>query len=140
MEGKNIKHDIGVPISSIAAYVAQTNTEIERAAPGVRMVVFGHLGDGNLHYNVSPAPGVDPDAFLANEPLINRIVYDAVDRHQGSISAEHGLGQLKREENAHYKPAVEIALMRSLKQALDPAGILNPGKLLPDNPPAPAAN
>jgi FAD/FMN-containing dehydrogenase len=89
---------------------------------------------------VSPAPGVDPDAFLANEPLINRIVYDAVDRHQGSISAEHGLGQLKREENAHYKPAVEIALMRSLKQALDPAGILNPGKLLPDNPPAPAAN
>ena len=136
MEGKNIKHDIGVPISSIAAYVAQTNAEIERAAPGVRMVVFGHLGDGNLHYNVSPAPGVDPEAFLANEPLINRIVYDAVDRHHGSISAEHGLGQLKREENAHYKPAVEIALMRSLKQALDPAGILNPGKVLPDSPPA----
>jgi FAD/FMN-containing dehydrogenase len=134
MEGKNIKHDIGVPISSIAAYVAGTNAEIDRAAPGVRMVVFGHLGDGNLHYNVSPAPGVDHDAFLAHEPMINRIVYDAVARHHGSISAEHGLGQLKREEIARYKSPVEIALMRAIKQALDPRGLLNPGKVLPDAP------
>jgi FAD/FMN-containing dehydrogenase len=135
MEGRNIKHDIGVPISSIADYVEQTGAEIARAAPGVHMVVFGHLGDGNLHYNVSPAPGADEDAFMATEPLINRIVYDAVDRHHGSISAEHGLGQLKREENLHYKSPVEIALMRAIKQALDPQGLLNPGKVLPDPSP-----
>jgi FAD/FMN-containing dehydrogenase len=134
MEGKNIKHDIGVPISSIAAYVAGTNAEIDRAVPGVRMVVFGHLGDGNLHYNVSPAPGVDHDAFLANEPQINRIVYDAVARHHGSISAEHGLGQLKRDEITRYKSPVEISLMRAIKQALDPRGLLNPGKVLPEAP------
>ena len=134
MEGKNIKHDIGVPISSIAAYVAGTNAEIDRAVPGVRMVVFGHLGDGNLHYNVSPAPGVDHDAFLANEPQINRIVYDAVARHHGSISAEHGLGQLKRDEITRYKSPVEISLMRAIKQALDPRGQLNPGKVLPEAP------
>ena len=131
VEGRNIKHDIGVPISSIARYVENTNQALAQAAPGVRMVVFGHLGDGNLHYNVSPAPGADPDAFMASEPLINRVVYDAVAEHQGSISAEHGLGQLKREENAHYKSAVEMALMRSIKQALDPLGIMNPGKVLP---------
>ena len=131
IEGRNIKHDIGVPISSIARYVENTNQALAQAAPGVRMVVFGHLGDGNLHYNVSPAPDADPDAFMASEPLINRVVYDAVAEHQGSISAEHGLGQLKREENAHYKSAVEMALMRSIKQALDPLGIMNPGKVLP---------
>jgi FAD/FMN-containing dehydrogenase len=130
MEGKNIKHDIGVPISSIARYVQETNALLERDAPGIRMVVFGHLGDGNLHYNVSPAEGADADAFLDNEPAINRIVYEQVAAHQGSISAEHGLGQLKRDENVHYKSPVEMALMRSIKQALDPLGIMNPGKVL----------
>ena len=95
------------------------------------MVVFGHLGDGNLHYNVSPAPGEDPEAFLANEPLVNRVVYDAVHRHQGSISAEHGLGQLKHHDNLRYKSPVEMTLMRAIKQALDPLGIMNPGKVLP---------
>jgi FAD/FMN-containing dehydrogenase len=131
MEGKNIKHDIGVPISSIARYVDETNAALAQAAPGVRMVVFGHLGDGNLHYNVSPAEGADSDAFMDSEPLVNRVVYDAVARHQGSISAEHGLGQLKREDNVRYKSPVEMALMRSIKQALDPLGIMNPGKVLP---------
>ncbi len=132
VEGKNIKHDIGVPISSIARYVDETNAALAQAVPGVRMVVFGHLGDGNLHYNVSPAEGADADAFMASEPLINRVVYDAVAAHQGSISAEHGLGQLKREDNVRYKSPVEMALMRSIKQALDPLGIMNPGKVLPD--------
>ena len=94
------------------------------------MVVFGHLGDGNLHYNVSPAPGVSPEEFMAKEPPINRIVYDAVDVHRGSISAEHGLGQLKRDENARYKSSLEIALMGSIKRALDPQGIMNPGKVV----------
>ena len=94
------------------------------------MVVFGHLGDGNLHYNVSPAEGADANAFMDSEPLVNRVVYDAVARHHGSISAEHGLGQLKREDNVRYKSPVELALMRSIKQALDPLGIMNPGKVL----------
>ena len=130
-EGLNIKHDISVPVSAIPRFVQQTDAALRAHLPGIRLVNFGHLGDGNLHYNVSPAPDADPDAFMASEPLINRVVYDAVAEHQGSISAEHGLGQLKREENAHYKSAVEMALMRSIKQALDPLGIMNPGKVLP---------
>ncbi len=130
LEGKNIKHDISVPISSIDRFIVETNAKIEGAYPGVRMVVFGHLGDGNLHYNVSPAPGLSPDAFMANEPALNRIVHDAVAAHRGSISAEHGVGRLKREENVRYKPALEIELMRSIKQALDPQGIMNPGKVV----------
>ncbi|MEK9775151.1 MAG: FAD-binding oxidoreductase [Quisquiliibacterium sp.] len=130
LEGKNIKHDISVPISSIDRFIVQTSAAIETEFEGVRMVVFGHLGDGNLHYNVSPAPGVSPEAFMSNEPAINRIVHDAVASHRGSISAEHGLGQLKRDENLRYKSPVEIALMRSIKQALDPQGIMNPGKVV----------
>jgi FAD/FMN-containing dehydrogenase len=130
-EGRNIKHDISVPISSIGRFIDETSAALERAFPGIRMVVFGHLGDGNLHYNVSPAPGIDPDAFMANESGINRITYDAVAAHRGSISAEHGLGQLKPEENAHYKSPLELALMRRIKDALDPQGIMNPGKVLP---------
>ena len=119
-----------VPISSIGRFIDETSAALEQAFPGIRMVVFGHLGDGNLHYNVSPAPGVDPDAFLANEIEINRITYDAVATHRGSISAEHGLGQLKPAENAHYKAPLELALMRRIKDTLDPLGIMNPGKVL----------
>ena len=130
LEGKNIKHDISVPISSIDRFIIETNAAIETAYEGVRMVVFGHLGDGNLHYNISPAPGVSPDEFMGNEPALNRIVHDAVAEHRGSISAEHGLGRLKRDENVRYKSPVEISLMRSVKQALDPKGIMNPGKVL----------
>jgi FAD/FMN-containing dehydrogenase len=131
LEGRNIKHDIAVPISSIGRFIDETNAAIERDFPGVRMVVFGHLGDGNLHYNVSPAPGVSPEAFLAHESAINHITYEAVAAHRGSISAEHGLGQLKPDENVHYKSPLEIALMRTIKAALDPQGIMNPGKVLP---------
>ncbi len=131
LEGRNIKQDISVPISSIGRFIDETITTIERDFPGVRMVVFGHLGDGNLHYNVSPAPGVSPDAFMANEAAINHITYEALAAHRGSISAEHGLGQLKPVENVRYKPALEISLMRTVKAALDPLGIMNPGKVLP---------
>jgi FAD/FMN-containing dehydrogenase len=130
-EGKNIKHDISVPISSIGDFVIQTNAELERRFPGIRMVVFGHLGDGNLHYNVSPPVGWhDEAAFLALQPDINRITHDAVTAFRGSISAEHGLGQLRRDEAARYKSPVELRLMRAIKEALDPAGLMNPGKVL----------
>ncbi len=94
------------------------------------MVTFGHLGDGNLHYNVSPPEGVDHDAFLAHQDQVNRIVHDSVRSHNGSISAEHGLGQLKREENRLYKSEVELAMMRAIKGALDPQGLMNPGKVI----------
>ncbi len=135
LTGKNIKHDISVPISSIADFVAQTNEALQRRFPGIRMVVFGHLGDGNLHYNVSPPVDrcgpAHEDEFLAMQPAINLVTHDAVITFNGSISAEHGLGQLRRDESARYKTEVEMALMRQVKQALDPLGILNPGKFLP---------
>lgn len=133
-EGKTIKHDIALPISSIADFIAGTDAAIRFAFPDVRLVVFGHLGDGNLHYNLSPAEGcAGPEhaaAFLALEAPANLLVHDAVARHGGSISAEHGLGVLRRDESARFKSAVELRLMRSVKQALDPHGLMNPGKLL----------
>ncbi len=129
-EGKNIKHDIAVPISRIADFIDLTDRALAAAYPGIRMVTFGHLGDGNLHYNVSPPAGQDHETFLANQPRINRIVHDSVHAHGGSISAEHGIGQLKREDNARYKSPVELAAMRAIKQALDPRGLMNPGKVL----------
>ena len=129
-EGRNIKHDIAVPISEIARFVAQTDALLQDRFPAVRMVVFGHLGDGNLHYNVSPPEGMDADRFVALQPEIYATVHDQVHAFGGSISAEHGVGQLKRGEIARYKSAVELQLMRALKQAIDPLGIMNPGKLL----------
>ncbi len=135
LEGKNIKHDISVPISRIADFIDQTDAQIKAAHPQTRMIVFGHLGDGNLHYNVSPGPGQGASldaAFMALEGPINRIAHDAVVRFGGSISAEHGLGILRRDESARYKQPVEVAMMRAIKKALDPDGLMNPGKLLPD--------
>jgi FAD/FMN-containing dehydrogenase len=129
--GKNIKHDISIPISRIPAFVAETNAAIEHAYPGVRMIVFGHLGDGNLHYNVSPRKGERGEDFIALEAPINKITHDAVARYAGSVSAEHGLGVLRREEAARYKSPVEIQLMKTIKSALDPQHIMNPGKGLP---------
>lgn len=130
-EGLNIKHDISVPVSRIPAFVASTDAALEAHLPGVRLVDFGHLGDGNLHYNVQAPAGVPGASFLAeHEAQVNRIVYDAVTAHGGSISAEHGVGVLKREELAQRKSAVALGLMRSIKQALDPHGRFNPGRLL----------
>ena len=135
LSGKNIKHDVSVPISSIAEFVEQAGAQLALHFPGVRVVMFGHLGDGNLHYNVSPPAersGPQHEAeFLALQPAINRIVHDAVIAFGGSISAEHGLGQLRRDEAARYKSPVELELMRQVKRALDPLGIMNPGKVLP---------
>jgi D-lactate dehydrogenase (cytochrome) len=129
-EGRQIKHDISVPISRIAEYIAATDAELQRAFPGVRMVTFGHLGDGNLHYNIAHAAGGDEDAFIAHAGEVSRVVHDSVARFSGSISAEHGLGQYKRAEILRYKSPLEMELMRRIKAALDPQGIMNPGKVL----------
>jgi FAD/FMN-containing dehydrogenase len=133
-EGKNIKHDIAVPISKIADFVEQTNAEILAAHPGIRMVVFGHLGDGNLHYNVSPPTNKTSaefeDWFMGQQDAINLITHNSVAKFNGSVSAEHGLGVLRRDEAARYKSPVEISLMKKIKNALDPHHLMNPGKVI----------
>ncbi|HEX8788905.1 MAG TPA: FAD-binding oxidoreductase, partial [Telluria sp.] len=128
--GKNIKHDISVPISRIADFVEATDALLTHAYPGVQVVCFGHLGDGNLHYNIAPPEGIGHDEFLAEQAAINRIVHDSVAGYGGSISAEHGIGALKRDELPRYKSPIEMHLMRAVKAALDPLGIMNPGKIL----------
>ena len=128
--GKNIKHDISLPISRIADFIAVTDVALEAAFPGCQLVCFGHLGDGNLHYNVAPPAGMTDRDFLANQDAINRIVHDQVHGFGGSISAEHGVGALKKADLARYKSPLELQLMRAIKQALDPQNIMNPGKIL----------
>ncbi|MQA37316.1 FAD-binding oxidoreductase [Rugamonas aquatica] len=128
--GKNIKHDISLPVSRIADFIAATGPLLEAAFPGCQLVCFGHLGDGNLHYNVAPPDGISNEDFLRNQDKVNRVVHDSVVGFGGSISAEHGIGALKREELAHYKSPVELNMMRAIKAALDPLGIMNPGKIL----------
>jgi D-lactate dehydrogenase (cytochrome) len=130
LEGPNVKHDISIPISRTAEFIDACDARLARALPGIRLVTFGHVGDGNLHYNAAHPEGTDPTAFLARASDINRIVHDTVAEFGGSISAEHGLGQYKRGEILRYKSAVEMDLMRSLKRAVDPLGIMNPGKVL----------
>lgn len=120
----NVKHDISVAVSKVPELIARANAAIETAYPGVPIFCFGHVGDGNLHYNVGDA------ALSARRVDVSRLVYDAVDALGGSISAEHGLGQLKREEIALHKSPLELALMRAVKKALDPDGLMNPGKVL----------
>jgi D-lactate dehydrogenase (cytochrome) len=129
-EGKNVKHDISVPISRIGEFIRVTDVALQQHFPGCRMVTFGHLGDGNLHYNVSTPEHGSDDAFIARQSEVNRVVHDNVHRFGGSISAEHGLGALKREEIRAYKSDVELNLMRTLKQALDPLNLMNPGKVI----------
>ena len=130
LDGASVKHDISVPVSRIPAFMAEAAAEAEAAVDGVRVCAFGHVGDGNLHYNMSQPVGVDAAAFLEREGELNAIVHDTAARHGGSISAEHGIGQLKREALIHYKPDVAIDLMRRIKQALDPDNLMNPGKVL----------
>jgi FAD/FMN-containing dehydrogenase len=120
-----------LPVSRLVEFVASTDLMLERSFPGVRLVNFGHLGDGNLHYNVQPPEGVDANAFLQEfEHAVNTVVYDAVGEFGGSISAEHGIGALKRDELAQRKSPVALGLMRAIKQALDPQRLMNPGRML----------
>jgi FAD/FMN-containing dehydrogenase len=128
--GKSVKHDVSIPISSIADFVHTTNAKLQAGFAGIRNVVFGHLGDGNLHYNVSRGPGLSQDDLLALQPRIYDLVHASVQSYGGSISAEHGIGQLKRDELPHYKSPIELALMKRIKHALDPQGLFNPGKVL----------
>jgi FAD/FMN-containing dehydrogenase len=130
IEGVSIKHDVSVPVSRIPDFLERAGEALAARWPDVRVVAFGHIGDGNLHYNLSKSVADDNAAFVARTPEVNRIVHDLVCELGGSISAEHGLGQLKREEVLRYKPALEMELMRRVKQAFDPAGLMNPGKVL----------
>ncbi|MFT4192710.1 MAG: FAD-binding oxidoreductase [Comamonas sp.] len=130
-EGLNIKHDISIPVSSIPAYVREADALLTERIPGVRFVNFGHLGDGNLHYNIQAPVDGDPKAFLRErEEEINTIVYDTVSKYQGSISAEHGIGELKRHKLPRHKSPVALTLMHAIKGALDPFNTMNPGKVL----------
>jgi FAD/FMN-containing dehydrogenase len=130
LEGISIKHDIAVPVSAIPEFLTRADAALTQAFPAIRVVAFGHVGDGNLHYNLSQADARENSAFIASQPAVNRIVHDTVAALNGSISAEHGIGQLKREELLRYKSPVEMALMRAIKLALDPLGLMNPGKIL----------
>ncbi|NDU85779.1 MAG: FAD-binding oxidoreductase [Ferrovum sp.] len=129
-EGISIKHDISVPVSRIPEFIERASAQLEQAFPGLRIVCFGHVGDGNLHYNLSYANSLKNAEFIPQTALVNRIVHDVVAQLQGSISAEHGIGQLKVKELQRYKDPVGLALMRQIKQTLDPTGLFNPGKVL----------
>ncbi len=129
-EGLNIKHDISLPVSCMVDFLIETDALLQRDFPGCRMVTFGHLGDGNLHYNVSAPAGKKYETFLQQQDAINRCVHDNVHKYAGSISAEHGLGALKRDEIKRYKSETELAMMAAIKQALDPLNLMNPGKVI----------
>ena len=133
VEGLNIKHDIAVPLSSLADFVAAADAALEAVVPGARHITFGHLGDGNLHYNLQAPAGDAAAGFLArHEHAANACVHDVVGRFGGTFSAEHGIGRLKRAELGARKPAPALAMMRAIKTALDPRGLFNPDVLLPD--------
>ena len=129
-EGGSIKHDVSVPVSRIPHFMAEAEKAVLAAIPGARICAFGHMGDGNIHYNISQPIGADKEAYLARWHEINVIVHGIVRAHNGSISAEHGIGQLKRDELAEIRTPIEIDLMQRIKHAFDPAGIMNPDKVL----------
>jgi len=129
-EGGSIKHDVSVPVSKIPAFMEEARLAVLEAIPGARICAFGHLGDGNIHYNISQPVGADKQAFIARWREINHIVHGIVLSYGGSISAEHGIGQLKRDELAAIRTGIEIELMRRIKRSFDPAGIMNPGKVI----------
>lgn len=130
LEGVSIKHDVSVPVSRVPAFIKRASAAVTAAIPGARPVPFGHVGDGNVHFNISEPPGGDGDAFLGRWEEVNRIVHDIVADMGGSISAEHGIGRLKRAELAHYKDPLSLEMMRVLKQTLDPKGILNRNRII----------
>ena len=132
-DGANVKHDITIPISSIDTFVNETNQLLEQYHPNIRMINFGHLGDGNLHYNVAAPQGTDPSAFMKNHAeQIQTIVYAQVDKFNGSMSAEHGVGQVKTDRMLEHRGEIALNLMSQIKKSLDPNNIMNPGKVLPN--------
>ena len=130
LDGASIKHDISVPVSSVAEFISRADVALAAHFPDIRIVAFGHVGDGNIHYNCSKSERQEADAFFAQASEVNHIVYEVVNSLRGSISAEHGLGVLKRDEIKLYKSPLELEMMRAIKNALDPHGLMNPGKVL----------
>jgi len=129
--GKALKHDVAVPVSRVAEFIERGDALARRVYPGVDVIAFGHVGDGNIHFNITPPPGMNEDAFVEGEGLaVSKAVHDLVCELNGSISAEHGIGKLKREELAARKSAVEMDMMRAVKKALDPDNRMNPGRVL----------
>ena len=129
-EGASVRHDVAVPVSQVPEFLVKADAAISRAVPGIRICSFGHLGDGNIHYNLTQPIGADGAAFAARHDEINRVVYEVALALRGSISAEHGIGRLKRDIFAEVKPKVALELMREIKRTLDPNNIMNPGKVL----------
>ena len=129
-EGASLKHDVSVPVGDVGRFIAAAEAAVVEFMPKIRPVPFGHVGDGNIHFNLSQPGNDDPEAFLGQRGALAAIVYDVVASFGGSISAEHGIGQAKREDLLHYRDETEISLMRTLKQTLDPNGILNPGRVI----------
>ena len=129
-EGASLKHDISVPVGGVGRFITAAEAAVGNFMPGIRPVPFGHVGDGNIHFNLSQPKNSDAQAFLAQREALASVVYDVVASFDGSISAEHGIGQAKREHLQHYRSEAEIGLMRILKDALDPTNLLNPGKVI----------
>lgn len=129
-EGGSIKHDVSVPVAAVPAFIREASAAVQAAMPGIRPVPFGHVGDGNIHFNLTQPPGMERKKFIAEWGRMNRIVHDIVVAMEGSISAEHGIGRLKRDELAHYGDPVGLDLMRRIKQVMDPRNIMNPGKII----------
>jgi FAD/FMN-containing dehydrogenase len=132
-EGGSIKHDVSVPVSSVPRFLEEALALVEKLIPGIRPVPFGHMGDGNIHFNLTQPEGMEREAYLARWEEVNDAVHDLVHAFGGSISAEHGLGRMKLEENERFKSQVELELQRGLKRLFDPKGILNPGKVIPSD-------
>jgi FAD/FMN-containing dehydrogenase len=130
-EGKCAKHDISIATSRIADFVTSTDAQLQQRFPGVRSATFGHLGDGNLHYNILQPAGATSGAFSEMQQALSRVVHDAVRDRAGSISAEQGIGGLRTADLQFYEDPVKLGLLRRIKRALDPAGLMNPGKMLP---------
>ncbi|MGY3591823.1 FAD/FMN-containing dehydrogenase [Bradyrhizobium sp. USDA 4341] len=128
--GGSIKQDVSVPIAAVPAFIAQADAAVTELIPGARPVSFGHLGDGNIHYNISQPVGANASEFLARWRDVNAVLFDIVGQMGGSISAEHGIGLMKRGELIERKDQTAITLMRSVKRMLDPLAIMNPGKML----------